>query len=62
LEDKLVPCWKHKHFSLFVCFVCFWDRVSMCGIHCVDQAGFKLRDPPTSVSQVLGLKAGAATC
>jgi len=23
LEDKLVPCWKHKHFSLFVCFVCF---------------------------------------
>jgi hypothetical protein len=46
-------------FVLF-CFV-FQDRVSLyisgCpGIHSVDQAGFKLRNPPASASQVLGLK------
>jgi hypothetical protein len=40
------------------------DRLSLCspgcpGTHTVDQAGHKLRDPPTSAStsQVLGLKA-----
>jgi hypothetical protein len=54
-------------FCLFVClflFVlfCFPDRVSLgslsCpGTHSVDQTGLKLRDPPASVSQVLGLKA-----
>jgi hypothetical protein len=47
-------------YSLF-CFV-FRDRVSLCspgypGTHSVDQAGLKLRNPPASVSQVLGLKA-----
>jgi hypothetical protein len=40
------------------------DRVSLCspgctGTHSVDQAGLELRDPPASVSQVLGLKACA---
>jgi hypothetical protein len=54
---------------LFVClFVClfFRDRVSLCspgcpGTHSVDQAGLKLRNPPASASQVLGLKACATT-
>jgi hypothetical protein len=50
---------------LFVCFV-FRDRVSLCspsypGTHFVDQAGLKLRNPPASASQVLGLKACATT-
>jgi hypothetical protein len=40
----------------------FQDRVSLyspgCpGTHSVDQAGLKLRNPPASASQVLGLKA-----
>ncbi|GAB1290706.1 Lysine-specific demethylase 7A [Apodemus speciosus] len=40
--------------------------VSLCspgcpGTHCVDQAGLKLRNPPASASQVLGLKACATT-
>ena len=50
-------------FGLF-CFVLFFpqDRVFLCspgcpGTHSVDQAGLKLRNPPASVSQVLGLKA-----
>jgi hypothetical protein len=49
---------------LFVClFVCFRDRVSLYspGTHFVDQAGLKLRNPPASASQVLGLKACATT-
>jgi hypothetical protein len=42
----------------------FRDRVSLCspgcpGTHSVDQAGLKLRNPPASASQVLGLKACA---
>jgi hypothetical protein len=57
---------------LFVCF-CFLffgfffrDRVSLyspgChGTHFVDQAGLELRNPPTSASQVLGLKAWTIT-
>jgi hypothetical protein len=50
---------------LFVCFG-FQDRVSLCtlgcpGTHSVDQAGLELRNPPASVSQVLGLKACATT-
>jgi hypothetical protein len=54
----------------FVClvflFVFFWDRVSLCssgcpGTHFVDQAGLKLRNPPASTSQVLGLKVCATT-
>jgi hypothetical protein len=41
-------------------------RVSLCslgcpGTHSVDQAGLKLRNPPASASQVLGLKACATT-
>jgi hypothetical protein len=55
-------------FVLF-CFVLFCflrDRVSLynpgCfGIHSIDQAVLKLRDPPTSASQVLGLKVCATT-
>ena len=31
------------------------------GTHFVDQAGFELRNPPTSASRVLGLKACATT-
>jgi hypothetical protein len=47
---------------LFFVFVClFQDRVSLCspgcpGTHFVDQAGLKLRNPPASAFQVLGLK------
>jgi hypothetical protein len=42
------------------------NRVSLCspgcpGTHSVDQAGFDLRNPPASASQVLGLKASATT-
>lgn len=38
-----------------------WDIFLSCnsgwpGIHCVDQANFKLRNPPTSSSGILGLK------
>jgi hypothetical protein len=52
-------------FYLFSYFV-FRDRVSLyslgCpGTHFVDQAGLKLRNPPVSASQVLGLKACATT-
>jgi hypothetical protein len=59
-------------FFFLFCFVwfgfvlCFQDRVSLCspgwpGTHFVDQAGVKLRNPPASASQVLGLKACATT-
>jgi hypothetical protein len=46
---------------LDACFV-FQGRVSLCspgcpGTHSVEQAGLKLRNPPASASQVLGLKA-----
>jgi len=42
------------------------DRVSLCipgcpGTHSVDQAGLKLRNPPVSASQVVGLKACTTT-
>ena len=52
-------------FGVLFCFV-FWDRVSLCssgcpGTHSVDQAGLKLRNPPASASQVLGLKACTTT-
>ena len=51
-------------FFPFVFF--FRDRVSLCspgcpGTHFVDQAGLKLRNPPASAPQVLGLKACATT-
>jgi hypothetical protein len=44
----------------------FRDRVSPCspgcpGTHSVDQAGLEHRNPPASVSQVLGLKVCATT-
>jgi hypothetical protein len=44
----------------------FGDRVSLCspgypGTNSVDQAGLKLRNPPASASQMLGLKACATT-
>jgi hypothetical protein len=47
-------------------FLSFRDGVSPyspgCpGTHSVDQAGFELRNPPASASQVLGLKACATT-
>jgi hypothetical protein len=50
----------------FAFLVLFRDRVSLyspgCpGTHFVDQAGLELRNPPVSASQVLGLKACAAT-
>ena len=58
--------WHSDYFLVFVfvclfCFV-FQDRVSLyrpgCpGTHSVDQVGLKLRNPPASDSQVLGLKA-----
>jgi hypothetical protein len=52
-------------FFVLFCFV-FRDRVSLysfgCpGTHSVDQAGLKLRNPPASASQVLGLKACTTT-
>jgi hypothetical protein len=53
-------------FFLFFCFFVFRDRVSLCspgcpGTHFVDQAGLKLRNPPASASQVLGLEACTTT-
>jgi hypothetical protein len=53
-------------FSFLFFFFLFRDRVSLyrpgCpGTHFVDQAGLKLRNPPASASQVLGLKACATT-
>jgi hypothetical protein len=56
----------YMFFCLFVCLNGFWDKVSLyspgCpGTHFVDQAGLELRNPPTSASWVLGLKACAAT-
>jgi hypothetical protein len=53
-----------SYFSYFVLFLVFQDRVSLCspgcpGTHFVDQAGLKLRNPPASASQMLGLKACA---
>lgn len=45
---------------------CYWPRLSLyspgCpGIECVDQAGFRLKEPPSSSPQMLGLKAYATT-
>jgi hypothetical protein len=66
-------CWelnlgplKEQSCSFFVYFLFFRDRVSLCspgcpGTHFVDQAGLELRNPPASVSRVLGLKACATT-
>jgi hypothetical protein len=54
---------------LFVClFVCLFVETGFLfcspgcpGTHSVDQAGLKLKNPPASTSQVLGLKACATT-
>jgi hypothetical protein len=51
---------------LFVCLFVFQDRVFLyspgcLGTHSVDQAGLKLRNLPTSESQVLKLKACTTT-
>jgi hypothetical protein len=51
---------------LFVCFLVFQGRVSLCspgcpGTHFVDQAGLELRNSSASASQVLGLKVCATT-
>jgi hypothetical protein len=61
-------CVKSDNFvkSIFFSFFFFQDRVSLCspgcpGTYFVDQAGLKLRNPPASASQVLGLKACATT-
>jgi hypothetical protein len=55
-------------FFVVVVFIClfFRDRISLYspgypGTHSVDQAGFKLRNPPVSSSQVLGLQACATS-
>jgi hypothetical protein len=53
-------------FIIIFIFLVFRDRVSLCspgcpGTHSVDQAGLELRNTPASASQVLGLKACAAT-
>jgi hypothetical protein len=55
----------HVETDFFFLFY-FRDRVSLCssgcpGTHFVDQAVLKLRNPPTSASQVLGLKVCATT-
>jgi hypothetical protein len=60
-----VPFISNLKFSFLVCLF-FQDRVSLCspgcpGTHSVDQAGLELRNPPASVSGVLGLKACATT-
>jgi hypothetical protein len=40
----------------------FFETGFLCpGTHSVDQAGFKLRNPPAFASQVLGLKASTTT-
>lgn len=57
-----------KPFTLLVFYfgfslACLWETgshyvtVATLELHYVDQAGFELRDIPTSASQVLGLKA-----
>ena len=60
------PTEKHNKTKIKTCLLLFfllrggrWDRVFPCRTGCpsVDQAGLKLRDPPATASQVLGLKA-----
>jgi hypothetical protein len=52
--------------QFFVCLFVFRDKVSLYSpgcprTHFVDQAGFELRNPPASASQVLGLNVCATT-
>jgi hypothetical protein len=67
---RSICLWFYFYFILFYFilfyFIFFQDRVSLyssgcSGTHSVDQAGLKLRNPPASASQVLGLKACATT-
>jgi hypothetical protein len=69
-ECCLLACFPQLAFpAFFVCLFylfCFGDRVSLCspdcpGTHSVDQAGLKLRNPPASTFQVLGLEACITT-
>jgi hypothetical protein len=51
---------------VIIIILVFGDRASLynsgcLGTHSVDQGGLKLRDPPASASQVLGLKACTTT-
>ena len=53
-----------NYFILFIYFLVFRDRVSLCspgcpGTHSIDQAGLELRNLPASASRVLELKACA---
>jgi hypothetical protein len=55
-----------KTFFFFFFFLVFQDRVPLCSSGCprthfVDQAGLELGNPPSSASQVLGLKACTTT-
>ena len=66
LEELIDQCFFLFSFSFSFSFFFFRDRVSLYspgwpGTHSVDQAGFELRNPPTSASQVLRLKACATT-
>jgi hypothetical protein len=54
-EELLFVC-----LFLFFCFLFLYSPGSP-GTHSVDQAGLKLRNPPASPSQVLGLKACTTT-
>jgi hypothetical protein len=66
-----VACSYFVHFMLFFFFFFFFfffgfSRQGLCSPGCpgtqfVDQAGLKLRNPPASASQVLGLKVCATT-
>jgi hypothetical protein len=65
IQKCLTPVNFESFFFLFFFFF-FQDRVSLyspgCpGTHFVDQTGLKLRNPPASAPQVLGLKACATT-
>jgi hypothetical protein len=58
-KKNKIKCWLSSSF-LFVLLFAFRDTISLCcpgcpRVHSVDQAGLKLRDPPTSASQVPGL-------
>jgi hypothetical protein len=63
---ELLFCFIYLFIYFLFLVLVFRDRVSLCspycpGTHSVDQAGLKLRNPPVSASQVLGLKVCATT-
>jgi hypothetical protein len=64
--ERFNTCAYLFHLFVVVVFVLFQDRVSLYSpgypeTHFVDQASLKLRNPPASASQVLGLKVCATT-